>query len=141
MKTYCNFDEKQLADRGTAFRYGFIAALAMMVSAYFAADILEIQIERSLLFYICFWIPEIICAVTLIVKDAYDGINSHRGRTLMAFFGILGLILIVLPAVRMLSGKYRFAEEFSHLFVGFCVMIQSLVYWVKQYSNQKKFAD
>lgn len=141
MRTYCNFDEKQLADRGTAFRYGFIAALVMMTLAFFATDILEMQIERSLLFYVCFWIPEIICAVTLIVKDAYDGINSHRGRVLMGTFGVLGLILIILPAIRVLSGSHSIAEEISPIFVGFCVLLQSLVYWAKQYSNQKKFAD
>lgn len=142
-----NYDEKQLADRGKAFQYGFIAAILTIMAVYFMTDILEVQISHTLAFLICMWVPLSVCTLALILKDAYEGVHSAFGQKISFIFGGAGLLVLIVSIVRMITGKEFIAhngvvtDSIGHLFVGICMLVICIVYWIKQYQNRKKYLN
>ena len=85
--------------------------------------------------------------IALIVKDAYDYINGDTGRLLLTLFGIVGLFILGTTLVRIAIGNESFlsngalTDTVGHIFTGSCMVAISIVYWIKQHFNKKKFAD
>lgn len=140
-----NYDEKQLADRGKAFQYGFIAAILTIMAVYFMIDIIQISSTFALL--ICMWVPLSVCTIALILKDAYDGVHSAVGQKISFIFGVAGLFFLIATIVRIITGEESVVcngvvtDSIGHLFVGICLLVICIVYWVKQYQNRKKYWD
>lgn len=147
MKNGINFDEKQLIDRGIAFKYGFLAAMFAILLVYFLEDIIKISISRYAALIITIWIPITVCTIALVLKDAYDGVNSASGRILATMFGVLGIFMLVLFAQEISSGREMLLEGGmitnmgGNIFNGICMIIISIVYWIKQYLNKKKYKE
>lgn len=147
MKENNNYDEKQIIDRGKAFQYGFIAAMLTTCGVYFYTDALEFKMDSYAAFLIRLWIPITITFIALIVKDAYDGVNSTPGRIVFTIFGMAGLFLVGVSFMRIVSGKEAFldsgtlTEVAGIIFSGICMIIVSIIYWVKQYLNSRKFIE
>lgn len=142
-----NYDEKQLADRGKAFQYGFIAAILTIMAVYFITDIIEIQMNHTLAFLICMWVPLSVCTIALILKDAYDGVHSTVGQKMSFIFGAVGFLVLITTIVRMITGKESIVnngvvtDSIGHLFVGICLLVICIVYRIKQYENRKKYLN
>lgn len=142
-----NFDEKQIYDRGKAFQLGFIAALVTTACLFFITDVFEIKTDSYAAFMIAIWIPITACSIALIVKDAYDSVNSAKGRLLLGIYGIAGSAIIILTAFELLTGTEKMVENgcitgvAGHLVAGLCMIVTAAIYWAKQYANAKKFSD
>lgn len=147
MKGNNNYDEKQIIDRGKAFQYGFIAAMLTICGVYFYTDALEFKMDSYAAFLIRLWIPITITFIVLIVKDAYDGANSTPGRIILTVLGMAGLFLVGVTVIRIVSGKEVFldsgtlTDSAGRIFSGICMILVSIIYWVKQYLNSRKFKD
>ena len=144
MRRTC-FDEKQLVDRGKAFQFGFITAILTLCVVYLATDALGVVLSPYTTFLICLWIPLGECMIALILKDAYDGVNGRPGRTVMAVFVAVGLLLLVLTAAHLAGGQESLLEggvvtdAAGHLLVGACMTAVGVVYWVRQYQIKRQF--
>ena len=142
-----NFDEKQIYDRGKAFQLGFIAALVTTVCLFIITDGLEIKIDSYAAFLFALWIPVTVCSIALIAKDAYDGVNSTKGRLVLGIYGIAGVMIIILTTAKLCTGAERIAENgcitssAGHLVSGLCMVATAAVYWAKQYANAKEYTD
>ncbi len=137
------FDEKQLRDRGRAFEYGFLSAIITAAAVYLATDVFEVKIERFTAFLIEIWTPATICFVLLILKDAYEALNTGRGRLPMAVLGVCGAVLAAAAVfgASPLILEGALTERAGELFSGLCMALISAVYWIKQCVNRKKFKD
>lgn len=147
MKWISEFDEKQLIDRGKAFQYGFLTAIAAIILNYFLNDMIEIKISPSTSFMFTLWVPLTICSIALIIKDAYDGVNSTMGMVGVSVFGFGGCFILVCSIIFLVTGKEvlidngMVTESVGHILNGVCMMTIGIVYWVKQYLNKKKFSE
>lgn len=147
MKNGINFDEKQLIDRGIAFKYGFLAALFAILLVYFLEDITKISISRYAALIITIWIPITVCTIALVLKDAYDGVNSASGRILATMFGVSGTFMLVLFTQEISVGRNMLIKDGmitnmgGYIFNGICMVTVSIVYWMKQYMNKKKYKE
>lgn len=147
MKSNNSYDEKQLIDRGKAFQYGFIAAIFTIGVMYFITEGIELEISSYASFLITLWLPLTVCFITLIIKNAYDGVNTTSGRSVLTLFGIAGLFLVSISVLHIATGaetllyEGKVSDTFGHLFNGICMIIICLIYWIKQYHNSKKFKD
>ena len=90
-----DFDEKQLIDRGIAFKWGFITALISIIGMFALTDIFELQITNYAQYLITFWIPCGITFIILILKDAYEAVNTRNGRIAILFFTFAAVILLM----------------------------------------------
>lgn len=142
-----NYDEKQVKDRGKAFQYGFITAMIVILAEFITADIIGLAINAYALFLFCYWTPLTVCFITLIVKDAYDGVNSTSGCIVAFILGLLGLFIVVATIIRILIGIEAFVidgsitEAPAHIYSGLVMLTISLTYWVKQFLNKKKYTE
>lgn len=140
-----NYDEKQILDRGKSFQYGFIAAMLTICAVYFIISVIGIKMSSYTTFLITFWIPMTITFIALIMKDAYEGVNSASGRVVLTILGIAGLFLVGMSAMQIISGKKVLldsgvlTDSAGEIFSGLCMIIVSIIYWVKQYLISKEF--
>lgn len=147
MKSNNNYDEKQIIDRGKAFQYGFISALLTICAVYFITDVIGFKMSSYAIFLVILWIPIMITFIALIIKDAYDGVNCTSGRVILTILGIAGLCIIVMSALRIISRKETFiysgmlTDSAGQIFSGICMIVISIVYWLKQYFNSKEFKN
>lgn len=147
MKQKYEWDERQRLNRGIAFQYAYISAMVIMLVVYFLIDVIEVNISIFGVFQICFWIPTTICFMTMIIKDAYDSVNHTPGRIIFSIWGVAGLSLIISSLVELLSKSNSFFElssttdEGGTLSAGFCFLLISVTYWIKQYLNWLKFKN
>lgn len=142
MKTN-QFDEKQIADRGKSFQYGFIASLATILGMYFLTAIVGLQIDIDSLFLITLWIPMTTCFISLILKNAYEGIGSTGGKVVATFLGIAGLILSASSLYLAFTGSEALWENGAvthnagRVLSSLCMVAICAVYWIKRYSDNK----
>lgn len=147
MKIDSNFDEKQLLDRGKAFQIGFITAIIMSVLFYFLQDGIGIEIAAFTSFAFSLWIPVTVCSIALIIKDAYDGVNSTTGRFGITVFGAGGSYILISSIIFLATGRETLldggvvTESIGHIINGICMITICAVYWVKQHLNKRKFID
>lgn len=132
MKKQTEFDEKQQLERGKAYRNGYFTLLALLLIDFFIKDALEITwLTNYSSFIIMFWISISVCEITMIVKDAYDGISNNYGRTILSLQGFLGLAILFMDIMYILSGKEVISSMLSSLLMGVCCVIICSVYWIK----------
>lgn len=148
MKADKIYDERQLLSRGTAFQAGFIAALLTIGGIHFLEDFTRLRMSSYSMLLASLWIPMSVCMIVLIVKDAYDGVNRAPGRAVFTIIGLTGAALCLLSLYHLLTdgtqilvqnGEIR--DDAGNLFTALCMITVSLIYWWKQYSNNKKFRE
>ncbi len=141
------YDEKQMYDRGKAFQAGFFSAILTIFVVFLMTDMLGISIDSYAVFLITLWIPMTSCFIMLIVKDAYDGVNSSAGKFVLSIYGMSGFITLSLTLINISIGKENFfssgyiTDSVGHIFSGTCMVATSIVYWVKQRVNRNKYCD
>ena len=117
------YDERQIAARGIAFKYGFFTNVILVSALYFAESM-------GLKFYINSAIVSIIisCGVVLtisILKDAYVAINENKGRVI-TILALLSLINIGI-GVASVKNNSESALMAAYNFMAGALLIYTLV--------------
>ncbi len=142
-----DYDEKQLIDRGKAFQYGFFVAIFINLLSFFVQGVLEITMNTYGLFLINLWLPLTTCIIIMIIKEAYDGVNSTPGRVSLTVVGIAGLFLFLSSLKHLITGEEIFIENgvltdlAGHILNGFCLILICLTYWIKNQNMKKKYEE
>lgn len=145
----CDFDEKQLIDRGKAYQTSFFVSLLTVFALFFVTDFLEVPIERRTLFMLALWIPITVCLVLLIFSDAYRGVHtpSWKSSVLSLAMGLDGLVLITLTVIDMVGGGTGPIENggltnaAGYLVCGACLVVIGVTYWIKQHDSKRMLGD
>jgi hypothetical protein len=141
-----SFDEKQMFDRGTSFRIGFITSLCMTALNFFVTDVFEISIDKYASFLIMIWVPLTVCSVLLILKDAYSGKDSARGNFFFLIYGAAGLFIILYSLFEIFSRGDSLIKAgvvtsiAGRLAEGICILLTCIIYFAKQFYNSKKYS-
>lgn len=136
------YDERQILERGKAYRYGFFAALLIFVLNYLLQECAWVKIDGYTVMISGIWMPLAVCLITLIVKDAYDYVDSTAGRSATAVFGMVGLGVLVYTILEVClwgEGFYQdgvVTNQVGFLVMGFCMVLVCIVYWVKRYVSR-----
>lgn len=146
-KNYDCFDEKQILDRGKCFQYAFFSGLITNTVLFFVYELLNIKFNAYFGYIAALWIPLTVCFISLIVKNAYDGVGTKTGRIAFAVFSAAGLFIEVSVLFHIISADvnslanddiYTYA---AHILCGACMIIVAVVYFIKQWKNSKEFED
>lgn len=147
MRKNKQFDEKQLYDRGKCFQASFFIALACTIISYIVTDLLEIKVSGYLPFIFCIWIPISVCTILLIVKNAYDGVNSDFGKIVSIILFICGIMIIISRVIIIIidNGNFIDVEEvesfIASMIQAVCMVTIAVVYFIKKYRNKKSFDE
>ncbi|SDA43992.1 hypothetical protein SAMN02910368_00504 [Lachnospiraceae bacterium G11] len=104
-KNVPKYDERQIAEQGKAYKYGFFTAL-MMLALVACSGLLQIEIpmEQSMLCTFVVVVMVAVMATPLIMKDAYFSLRENK-RFLIIVVGILGLVNLAIGVGAIASGR------------------------------------
>ena len=145
-----DYDERQLFERNNAFKFGFIVVIGMLLIGQILNWIFGEGLGNTLSFWVSFW-----CGATfwvsistviifMILKDAYDGINSRPGMIIFSMWGIAAFLLGIANAMVFLIKKPTFQAlledgiTFSNIVMYACWLSMCGVYWIKYLVDKKK---
>lgn len=137
------FDERQVAERGRAFKNSFFTIVAAMTVIYFTNDALELYLFDSSAFYLMPTVLSIAVFIcTAVRKDAFAG-YSGINNAVPAVLGLGGLFLTVNSIIELIRDKVIInengflADELTHLFCGLCYLAVGITYIIKKISDKK----
>lgn len=133
------FDEKQLLDRGKAYRNGLLAAFISMILYLILNEETADIIDTYHCIMICIWITLSVTLITMIVKNAYDGVTEKPGIIFFAVFGICGIIITACVTIMSMISMETIYSKISQLFSGICMILTSIIYWIVFFLNSKKY--
>lgn len=142
-----NYDEKQKIDRARACQRGFFTALTLDILLYTVVCGFEVPIDPDTVFAAALWIPMLVCIVSMIWLDAYEGVGEQPGTVLMCIFGLAGLSTLVFLARELFVDGGAFienggvTENAGHLLIALCMITVCVVYFVKRRKNSKMFKE
>lgn len=138
-KPCCKFyDERQAIERGKAFRNGYISLVLAMFACFFIRECLEWNpVDNYSMLLLCLWISLSVVSVTLIVRNAYDGIYEGRNAVAVWVMGVAGTICLIYEVVSGIKGKFSFYHDIGALFSGVCLVLIFTVYMVKRSTDRK----
>lgn len=85
------YDERQLLDRGKAFRYGFFSCLAANCIMYLLNELaFDSSISSRLICFIPIWVSVVVFAISCIRLNAFDTLRTNK-TTVMGLWLVLGL--------------------------------------------------
>lgn len=132
MKKQTEYDEKQQIDRGNAYKNSYVILLILLFIDYLIKDIFKINwLNSKSTFMILFWVSVSVCEITIITKNAYDGISDHSGRIFLLFQGIFGLAILSISLIQIQINEETLYSAFGSIFMGVCCIIICAVYWIK----------
>lgn len=133
------FDERQILERGNAFRNGYIALAAAMLVCYFVKDGFEVDLaDDSSILLGCIWVSAVVFAVTMIVKNAYDGIHEGRNSILVTFMGAVGFFMLVFEIIKAVRGTFVFYSTAGILVSAVGMLTICIIYWIKRKRDRKQ---
>lgn len=126
------YDERQMIERGKASRNGYIALAAAMLACFFIKDCFEVDfIDDSSAVLCCLWVSAVAFAVTMIVKDAYDGVYEGRNSIVVTVMGAAGCFMLAAEMVSAARGTFVFYNSAGVLVSAVSMQTVCAVYWVK----------
>lgn len=132
------FDERQVLERGNAFRNAYIALAVAMLVCYFAKDCFEVNlVDDSSIMLGCLWVSAVAFAVTMIVKDAYDGIHEGKSSILVTIMGIVGCFMLVVEIIKAVRGTFVFYSTAGILVSAVGMLTICIIYWIKRKRDRK----
>ncbi len=141
------FDEKQRLDRARACQRGFFAALIVDAILYTVICGFEVPVNPDAVFAAALWIPMLVCIVSMICLDAYEGVGEPPETVLMCIFGLAGLAMLAFLAKELFVDGEAFienggvTENVGHLLIALCMITVCVVYFVKRRKNSKMFKE
>ena len=147
MKRTENFDERQILNRGFAYRNGFFTALFAVLGLYALKELFGAGFVNSdVQCYIPIWLSATAFSITAIRKDAFEELNDRNSMAVVmvtwiivgAFFSAMGIYRLVRDfsqADIVLNELY--ADFVSHIVPAFCMLAVGIVWAVKRRQNKK----
>ena len=137
------FDERQLAARADAFKYGFFAILIYVATSEMTTILLEkdwITPGCNLAFAVS--IAAIAFAVTCIIKEAYLGLDQNAKSTIITS-SIISVANIVMGFLHMEEANFIIINNGCldldvNLVVGFALLIVTIVFIIHTTINRKR---
>ena len=138
-----DFDERQIAERGRAFRNAYLTMAAAMTVMFFTNDALELYLFDSSAFYMMptmLSLAVFIC--TAVRKDAFAGYNG-MSNAVPAVLGFVGLFLTINSIIELVRDRViidvsgYLDDCFTHLFCGLCYLAVGITYIIKKISDKK----
>lgn len=138
-----DFDERQIAERGRAFRNAFLTIVAAMTVIFFTNDALELYLFDSSAFYLMPTVLSLsVFICTAVRKDAFAGYNG-MSNAVPAVLGFVGLFLTINSIIELVRDRVIFDINghldncFNHLFCGLCYLAIGITYIIKKISDKK----
>lgn len=138
-----DFDERQIAERGRAFRNAYLTMAAAMTVMFFTNDALEMYLFDSSAFYMMPTVLSLAVFIcTAVIKDAFAG-YSGMNNAVPAVLGFVGLFLTVGSIIELIRDKVIInengflADGLTHLFCGLCYLAVGITYIIKKISDKK----
>jgi hypothetical protein len=127
------YDERQIIERGNAFRNGYLSLLAAVAICYFLRDIFGWEpVDGGSAMLLCIWISAVVISVTMIVKNAYDGIQEGWNSVAVWVMGATGMFCLVGVIVRGILGTFNWYDGGGAVFTSIGMLVIFIVYRVKQ---------
>ncbi|MCD8341295.1 MAG: hypothetical protein LUC87_03955 [Clostridiales bacterium] len=127
------FDERQKLERGKAFQWGFFACI-LTDAALCLLTTYGVAFTPYTLFVFAIWPPAAICITQMILRDAFEKVQSSGGKiavTVALLYGLLLVMRILIPGEALMTGGVL-ANEAAILCTGLCLTLIGVVYWCKQ---------
>lgn len=133
------YDERQAIERGKAFRNGYISMFATMLFCYLEKDCFRWNLldDFSMLNF-CTWVPLSVVSVTLILRNAYDGINEGYNVFGVWCMGLTGVFMLFVVADSVATGNFTVYHNSGFIFLGSGMIIIAAVYIVKRSIDRKR---
>lgn len=138
-----DFDERQIAERGRAFRNAFLTIVAAMTVMFFTNDALELYLFDSSAFYLMPTVLSLAVFIcTAVIKDAFAGYNGIN-NAVPAVLGFVGLFLTINSIIELVRDRViidvsgYLDDCFTHLFCGLCYLTVGITYIIKKISDKK----
>lgn len=138
-----DFDERQIAERGRAFRNAFLTIVAAMTVMFFTNDALELYLFDSSAFYLMPTVLSLSVFIsTAVRKDAFAGYNG-MSNAVPAVLGCVGLFLTINSIIELVRDRViidvsgYLDDCFTHLFCGLCYLAVGITYIIKKISDKK----
>lgn len=135
-----SFDERQIASRGIAFKYGFFSFIPVIILFAFIKDTFGISCDCVGEAFLLISIPYAITMSIFIVKDAYDPINSKPGVIIFSIMAICAVIFISMnihDKAPLIDNRIITREGGLTAFYISWVVI-AIIYWIKNIKDRKE---
>ncbi len=139
MKGKGEYDERQILERGKAFRNGYISlAVAMLVCYFINSGLNHSMIDDFSQLLFCIWVSIVVVSVTMIVRNAYDGIYEGRNAVVVWVMGAAGIFILFAEIIKWFRGTLTFYSNAGTVFSGVSLLIICAVYSVKRQRDRKR---
>lgn len=133
------FDERQILERGKAFRNGYISLATAMLVCFLIKDCFEMNlVDDSSIMLACLWVSVVVFSVTMIVKNAYDGIHEGRNAVVVSFMGAAGFFILVIESIKGIRGTFVLFSAAGNLICAASMLTICAVYWAKRQRDRKR---
>ena len=138
------FDERQLIERGRAFRNAFFGIFGALLVGRMVDSVLETPVlDYFAMMLIPIWVSVSVFLTTVIMRDAIDKINQTSGWALLSvIWGAVGLFVTAASIIKLtlepaiVDGALN--EHIVQAFYGICMIEVCAVYWMKRSKDAKK---
>ncbi len=136
------FDERQILERGKAWRNGYLSLAAAVLAFYFIKDCFEVRLPMNDFSVVmaCIWVSAVVFCVTMIVRNAYDGVSDGRNAVAVSAMGAVGLFVLASEIVKGLEGTFVFYSSAGTVITAASLLTICAVYWVKRLRDRKRNA-
>ena len=137
------YDERQIAEQGKAYKYGFFTGL-IMCSLHLIFDLVgvDLHIDKSVMLFLIIVIPVCVSATHMILHDAYFQLNENKRFLIicLAAIGILNLVFAVkeiASGTLLVNGVLTFMKS-TNLFSALMMFYIILITGIKSYLDKKE---
>ncbi|HOE08732.1 MAG TPA: hypothetical protein PLR39_02120 [Treponemataceae bacterium] len=139
------YDERQIAERGKAFRFSLFTILSILILCHFISTVFEFkEILSEHLFLSFVWAGISVFSITSILKDAYENlINGKFSIFFMTGFLFLGLLICITTPIDILKGggilikDGVLIEECFEFFNGLCQLSIGSTYFIHRIKTKR----
>ena len=137
------FDERQILERGRAFRNAYLTLAGTLLLMFLMNDGFELYIFDGLaLFDISIMLSLAVFGCTAVLHDAFDSYD-RVSNGVPIIFGIYGVISVIMSIVHIVKGDPLIEEsgvigsEIIFLFTGLCFASVGIAYLIKRARDKK----
>lgn len=141
------YDEKQIIERGKSFQYAFTCAIVVNIIIYLLSDFIGIGFANGAIFLINIGLPIATYMLSMIIKNAYDGVSNAGEKLNISALGGCGVGLLILFLPDIISGKEplidnaKVTESAGALLISILTLVVVVIYWLKKHIEKKSEND
>ena len=140
------YDEKQIIERGKSFQYAFICAIVVNI-IIFLSYFVGVGFANGAICLINIGLPIAIYMLSMIIKNAYDGVTNAGEKLNISAMGGCGVALLIIFLPDIISGKKllidnaMITESAGALLISILILVVVLVYLIKKHIEKKSEND